>query len=133
MAAFAGRFRPAPEARVPRQQDHVGRWAPGLARAGRGSRPDRFGRGGVVGAASWQEHAPPADGPVAPIGVWALGRIRGRERCRAAIVRPGDARHRGSPATAECATVFGRLEVLSGKSRLKILIVGAGKPGIYVT
>ena len=33
---------------------------------------------------------------------------------RAAIARPGDARHRGSPATAECATVFGRLELLSG-------------------
>ncbi len=38
-----------------------------------------------------------------------------------------------SPATAECATVFGQLEVLSGKSRLKVLIVGVGKPSFYVT
>ena len=51
-------------------------------------------RGAAVGPAAWQEHAPLADGPVAPIGVWTLGRIPGRERCRAPVARSGDANRR---------------------------------------
>ena len=38
-----------------------------------------------------------------------------------------------SAATAERATVFGQLGLLSGKSRLKVLIVGVGEPSFYVT
>ncbi len=40
-----------------------------------------LGEAALSDLAARQEHAPPADGPVAPIGVWTLGQIRGRQRC----------------------------------------------------
>ena len=87
------RFRPPSDAPVPRICDHL-RWrVAGLSRMGTtaAGRPDHKRWRETGGGAHRQEPAASVGRVAAAVGVWPARRLRGCERRRAAVPRPGDA------------------------------------------